>query len=185
MFASLLRRVWWILLVQGILAIVFGVAAIAWPLRSLTAIIGLFGVLSLVGGVVSIVRAFSPPGAGAIVMVVQGIAGIIAGLVALLSPVMTAIALVYVIAAWIISQSILQFVLAFQVSIGRILLIIAGIVGLVSGLWMAGSPGEGALAISWLIGISTVIWGATMVAAGWQLRGVARSLDDPGSPAIA
>jgi uncharacterized membrane protein HdeD (DUF308 family) len=185
MIAKQLTRAWWILLLQGVLVLLFGLGAIAWPFRSLGALVGLFAVISLVSGTISLVRGFSSPGASTMMLVIQGIIGIVTGLLTLLWPGLTAVALVYVIAAWIICQSILQFVLVFQVQDGRITLVLSGVVGLITGLWMAAAPGEGALAIAWLMGISMVIWGATLVAAGWQLRGIGRRLDDLTTPATA
>src|SRR5689334_18806326 len=128
MIATLLGRAWWVLLLQGIFALIFGLATLAWPFKSVTTMVGLFAVLSLVSGTISIVRAFSPPGAGTVVLILQGIVGIVSGMWALLWPGLTALALVYVIGAWIICQAVLQFVLVFQVRSGRLMLIISGII---------------------------------------------------------
>jgi uncharacterized membrane protein HdeD (DUF308 family) len=178
MIVRLLWRTWWPFLLQGALFILFGIAAIAWPYKTLGALVGLFAVVALVTGTVSLVRAFMPPGVGTILLAVQGVIGICAGVVALLWPEMTALVLVYVIAAWILCLSALQLVAALVLRGGGLALVVSGLIGLVFGAWLAVSPGDGAVAIAWLIGASMILWGATLVVAGWHLRRVARRLEE-------
>src|SRR6266581_8571791 len=97
-----LARNWWLLLIRGLAAMLFGVLTFAAPGISLVTLVILFGAYAFVDGVVAIFMAIRHHGEREPwwVLVIEGIAGIGAGLVTFFYPGLTAMALLYLIAAW-------------------------------------------------------------------------------------
>src|SRR4026207_159607 len=96
-----LAKSWWVLLLRGIAAIVFGVLAFAWPGLTLVTLVLLYGAFALVDGVLSLIAAFS--GSAKPIptwwLIVVGLLGIGAGVVTFLWPGITAVPLVVFIGA--------------------------------------------------------------------------------------
>ena len=104
-----LARNWWVLVVRGVAAIIFGALTFVMPQASLTALVLLFGGYALVDGVFSLVGALRPTDSTRPwwALLLHGIAGIAAGVVTFLYPGLTAVVLVYVIAAWALITGVL------------------------------------------------------------------------------
>src|SRR2546430_893966 len=104
-----LARNWWALVLRGFVAVLFGLAAFFWPGITLLSLVFLFGAYALIDGVFAIAAAIS--GAqhhtrwGA--LLVEGIAGILAAAATVVWPGITALALLYLIAAWAIITGVL------------------------------------------------------------------------------
>jgi uncharacterized membrane protein HdeD (DUF308 family) len=97
-----LAKSWWLLLLRGIAAIVFGVLAFAWPGLTLVTLVLFYGAFALVDGVIALVAAFTG-GAKPVPtwwLVVVGLLGIAAGIVTFVMPGITAILLVLFMGAW-------------------------------------------------------------------------------------
>src|SRR3954463_12198609 len=97
-----LIRHWWVLALRGVLAILFGLIAFVWPGITLIALVLLFGAYALLDGLFALFAAAGAAGRherwGALLL--EGVAGIAAGVVTFIWPGMTALALAYVIAFW-------------------------------------------------------------------------------------
>ena len=140
---------------RGALAIVFGAVILIWPDIGLATLIALFGAFALVSGLTTIAGAFDLPGRGGerAWLVVEGLLGVAAGIAVLVWPDLSALALLYAIAAWAIAVGILQTTLAFVLRAGgrSLLLVLAGLVSIAFGVVMFGHPGAGAVALLALI----------------------------------
>src|SRR5262249_36058957 len=93
---------WWVFLIRGLIGILFGVVTFFEPGISLAALVLLFGAYAFADGIFAIVSAIrrhtgSEPWW---LLTLEGIAGIAAGLMTLLWPGLTAVFLLYLIAAW-------------------------------------------------------------------------------------
>jgi uncharacterized membrane protein HdeD (DUF308 family) len=169
-----LTRNWWVLVVEGVLAIVFGILAFFVPAITLAALVLLFGAYAFIDGIFSIVAAVrAQEGSPWWALVIRGVAGIGIGIVTILWPGITAIALLFLIAAWAIITGVLEIVAAIrlrrQIS-GEWLLALAGIASLAFGILLLVSPGAGALAVVWIIGAYAIIFGALLIVLGLRLR---------------
>ena len=100
---GVLTRNWWMLLVNGVGAVAFGVEAFAWPQVTLQALVIFFGCYSLVDGFSALGSAFTRDEAATWwPMLFVGLICIIAGVAAVLWPALTALSFLFIIAAWAI-----------------------------------------------------------------------------------
>ena len=109
-----LTRKWWLLTLRGMIAVLFGLAALVWPGATLTALVLLFGAYALVDGLLALIvsRLDRHEFDHGWVLLLKGLAGIATGVLTLLWPSVTAQALLYLIAAWAILTSAFAVVAA-------------------------------------------------------------------------
>jgi uncharacterized membrane protein HdeD (DUF308 family) len=169
-----LAKNWWLLLLRGIAAIIFGVLAFVWPGLTLLTLILFYGAFALVDGVLAIAAAVTG-GAPAPRwwLAIVGLLGIAAGLLTFLMPGVSALVLLFFIAGWAIATGVLQIIGAIQLRKeidNEWLLILGGVVSVLFGVGMMLAPGAGALALVWVIGIYSVVLGVTFVALAFRLK---------------
>src|SRR5512134_2702196 len=150
-----LAKSWWVLLLRGIAAIIFGVLAFAWPGLTLLTLILFYGAFALVDGVLAIVAAVTG-GAPAPRwwLAIVGLLGIAAGLLTFLMPGVSALVLLFFIAGWAIATGVMQIIGAIQLRKeidNEWLLILGGVISVLFGVGMMLAPGAGALALVWVI----------------------------------
>ncbi|HEU5128985.1 MAG TPA: HdeD family acid-resistance protein [Glycomyces sp.] len=176
---ELLARDWGWVLLRGVFTIIFGVLALVWPGITLLALVVLFGVYAIIDGVTAIaLGARRSTGRGWPILL--GVLGVIAGIIALVWPGITAIALLYVIAFWALVIGIDYLVQGIRLghdAQGRWLMILSGVAALLLGVLLLFQPGEGALTLVFTIGILAIIWGAITVATAIRLRKLKTTLD--------
>jgi uncharacterized membrane protein HdeD (DUF308 family) len=173
MLASLASR-WWVFLIRGIAAILFGVLAVMWPGIALGALTILFGAYAFVDGVFALGAAFSG-GSGSRwwVLVVEGLVGLIVAGFVLTQPFMSAVALVYAIAFWAIITGILEIVGGIQmrdVLQNEWLYVLGGIASIVFGILILRDPGSGALAVIWIIAFYAILFGILQIGLSIRLN---------------
>jgi uncharacterized membrane protein HdeD (DUF308 family) len=176
---ELLARNWAWVLVRGVFTIVFGALAVFWPEITLLALIILFGAYAVVDGFTAIAMG-ARRSSGRGVLVFMGALGVIAGLVALFWPGISALVLLYVIAIWAIVIGVGSIVSGFGLSRdagGRWLFIISGLAGVVLGILLLAQPEKGAVTLVVTIGFFAIIWGFFTVFTAVRLRRLATELD--------
>jgi uncharacterized membrane protein HdeD (DUF308 family) len=107
------------------------------------------------------------------VVLLGGIAGIIAGVLTFVWPAITALVLLYLIAAWAIVTGILEIAAAFSGLLPiahEWTLVLAGILSVLFGLLLAILPGVGLLSLVWLIGIYALAYGVVLIIRAFQFR---------------
>ena len=167
---------WWALALRGAIAILFGLAALLRPDIALEALILLFGAYALVDGVFSIVGVFRGTRGGTPrwLLFIEGVAGILAGLIAFVLPQLTAILLLYLIAAWAIVTGIAEIAMAFRLRReirGEWAMIVGGCFSVLFGVILAViGPVAGLFSLIWLIGIYAVAFGIMLLFAGFRVR---------------
>ncbi|WP_017603688.1 HdeD family acid-resistance protein [Nocardiopsis alkaliphila] len=171
-----LSRNWWLLVVRGVAAVIFGVLALLWPGITMVALAVVFGAFALVDGIALGVSAFRTTSGTRTPMVIQSVLGVLLGLGALIWPIIAVFALVIIIAAWAIVTGVAEIVTAVRMrsQIGsEWLLIFVGALSVIFGLLLLLWPGLGAWALITVIGVYAVIFGVAMAIAGWRLKGEA------------
>jgi uncharacterized membrane protein HdeD (DUF308 family) len=172
---------WWVLVLRGIAAILFGVLAFVWPHITLTALVFLFGAYALVDGVFSIIAGIKTHAENKRwwLLLIMGVLSIAAGIYAFIVPAITALILLILIASWAIVIGAFQIAAAIQLRkhiTGEWLLALSGIISILFGVALLYNPVAGALAVVWLIGVYAVLHGILLLALGFKLRGLKRSL---------
>jgi len=175
---SALHRSWWLLLLRGIAAVVFGVLTFAWPQISLLSLIIVYGAYALVDGVLAIVAAIRGGGlAPRWWLALSGVAGVAAGVLAFTLPGLTALVLIYLIGFWSIMRGVLEIVGAIHLrkEIAREwTLAAAGILSILFGLILVFAPGPGALGLLWLIAAWAILFGGLMIVVAFRVRTLAK-----------
>jgi len=170
--APMPRRSWWLIVLRGAAAVIFGLVAIFWPGISLAALVTLFGAYALLDGAVTLllalrVAAGSP---GRSILTATGIAGLIVGLVSVLWPQATVALLIYVLAGWLVLFGLIAITHSLQMRkqivdwpFSR-----GGIVLLAIGLLLALFPNAVAVAATWVLGILALLIGGGLLAFAWR-----------------
>jgi uncharacterized membrane protein HdeD (DUF308 family) len=175
-----MARYWWLLAIRGVLGILFGIAAFAWPGITLAALVLFLGAYLFVDGVFALVAAvrFRHERERWVMLLVEGILGIAVGAITFLWPALTAIAWVFTIAAWAIVTGVLEIIAAFRMrgALGtEILFGLSGVVSIIFGLLMAAMPLVGLVVWVLLTGIYAIVFGILMLVAAFRLRAVAKA----------
>jgi uncharacterized membrane protein HdeD (DUF308 family) len=169
---------WSALAVRGLVALVFGIVAFLLPGPTLGALILLFAAYAIVDGASHLVTGVRQAAGGRPewLMLLGGIAGIAAGVIAVLLPGITALFLVTLIGAWAIVTGVVEIFAAYRLRKeiqGEWLLAFDGIVSVVFGIYLWLFPGAGALALVWLIALFAIVSGVTLLALAWRMRSLA------------
>jgi uncharacterized membrane protein HdeD (DUF308 family) len=165
---------WWALLLRGIAAVLFGLAALFWPGLTLFVLIVFFGAYALVDGILAIVAGIRGSEGRRWLLLAEGVLGVLAGLITFFWPGMTALFLLFVISAWAIFTGLLKVVMAifFRREVENAWLMgLSGVLSVLFGVVLAVLPGAGLLSLVWLIGIYALIVGVVLIVLGFRMRG--------------
>ena len=175
---SILARNWGWVVLRGVLAILFGLAAFFWPGITVTVLVLLFGAYAIVDGIFAIiagVRRATEREARWWLLILEGLVGIAAGIIAFVWPGVTALALLYIIAAWAIVTGVLEILSAIRLRQeieGEFWLALGGLLSLIFGILLLVQPAAGILAVIWLIGVYAIVFGIALLVVGFRLRGL-------------
>jgi len=180
MFDTLVRN-WWAFALRGVIAILFGIVAFARPGITLAALVIVFGVFALVDGVMELIASSYLTGTRYVWWaIITGLLGVTAGILTFVYPAATAVALLYVLAAWLIFTGILRVALSVElrsVISDDWILLLSGIAAIGAGVLTAAMPGPGLLAWVWVIGVYAVAYGIILIAVGFRLKQISGSID--------
>lgn len=173
--ASMLSRGWWLVVLRAIAAIAFGALTWVMPGISLASLVLVFGAFSMADGILRIWTAFSHSGDSESrwVLVLAGLIGIGIGVVTMIAPDVTAIALIFYIAAWAIATGALEIMAAIRlrkVIDDEWLLALAGLASVAFGIIILLRPRAGALALLWLIGSYAIVFGVVLLIFAFKAR---------------
>ena len=168
------------MIAAGVLAIIVGIVALAWPGVTVLALVIMFAVYAFIDAGLQAMRAFSSrdagPGFGHLLM---GLVDIGAGIVALTWPGPTALVLVLIIGFWAFVGGFTEIFAAFESGEAagtRALLIIAGMVSIAFGVVIFARPGIGAVTLALLFGLFSLIYGIAQIVTAAQLRRTGETL---------
>ena len=180
------RAVWWLVLLRGILAILFGLFALFAPGTALLALVFVFGAYAILDGITAIVAGVrhrkDEPHWGW--HVVQGVVSRIAGIVAFAWPGVTVLAILFVIAFWSIINGVAQIIESFAMrrrgasTWGWSLA--SGVVSVLFGIVLLAQPGAGLITLLLLVGAFSLVFGVVLVVWALRLRGAVDALADAG-----
>ncbi|MFC4604043.1 HdeD family acid-resistance protein [Rhodococcus kronopolitis] len=174
------KDVWWSVVLRGVIAIVFGIVALAWPQVTVHALVFVIGIYWILDGLVTAARAVAARSvtSGWMWWLLAAVVSVAAGIAVLVWPEITALVFVYMVGFWAILIGVLEVLGAFQVrSAGGAhwgWLLVAGIVAVVFGLVLVIFPGDGIIGLIKVIGVFAIIEGVLLLVAAWQVRTAAK-----------
>ena len=173
---------WWVFLLRGLAAILFGVLALIWPQITLLTLVVLFGAFVLFDGIFSVIAGVTSRKENYYwwTLLFTGLLEIAIGLLTLLWPNVTGIILLYLIASWAVIVGILDIILAIQIRReikNEWMLIIDGVFSVVIGFLLFIFPAASAVALAWLIGLFAILLGIVFIILAFRLRGLVRELE--------
>jgi uncharacterized membrane protein HdeD (DUF308 family) len=184
--ATLLKKGWWILLVRGLAAVLLGVVALVWPGLTVATLILYFGAFALVDGISDVIGSIMNRKEDPYwwLVLLGGLASIVAGALVFAWPQLTALFLLYMIAARALVTGILDVITAIRLRKeieGEVLLILGGLASVLFGLIAFARPGAGALAVISLIAIYALFVGGILMLLAFRMRRWGKKLEKLGA----
>jgi uncharacterized membrane protein HdeD (DUF308 family) len=180
---SVAKAVWWLVLLRGIFMVIFGIIALVSPGIALLTLVWLFGFYAILDGITAVmigVRARGEP--HWVWLIVQGVVSVLAGVIALIWPGVTALVLLFVVAFWAIILGIGEIGGAFASrksgSNAWGWTLAAGVLNVIFGVLLLIWPASGILTLIWLVGIFTLAGGIALIVLAFRVRSVAKSTAD-------
>jgi len=175
---------WWLLVLRGVAAILFGLAAFVWPGLTLFVLIVLFAAYAFVDGILAVITGLSHTKDSPRwwVFLLEGLVGIAIGVIAFVWPGVTTLVILAMIAAWAILTGILEIAAAIRLRReinNEWLLALGGILSVGLGILLIAQPVAGTLAVIWIIGAYELIAGVVWIALGFRLRNREVSMRSP------
>src|SRR5256714_10469856 len=159
-----LSQNWWLVLLEGVLIVVLGILALVWPGVTLGVVLVLWGLFTLLNGVVDVFAALGAAGSHRSWgwQLAGGLVGILAGLVILRWPGLSALFVLYLVAIWAIVTGIVRLVgaIAEHEALPHARMVaLAGVVSVLFGIAMFAWPGVGLLTLVYLVGSYAIVYG--------------------------
>ena len=176
-----LARNWWAFVLRGVFALLFGVVAFVYPGLTVLSLTFVFGFYALLDGVFALMAAWSFRSSDRWwVLLLEGLLGIAAGVIAFISPGITALALLTVIAAWAILTGVLEIVAAIRLRQeieNEWWLGLGGLASIIFGVLLVIWPDSGLVTISWIVGFYAIAFGISMMILGFRLQGLNKTIN--------
>jgi len=172
---TILGRSWWLILLRGIAAVLFGLTAVLIPRLTLLFLVILFGVFVLLDGILAGITALREPRSHPRwwLPLLEGMLGLGFGIAVLVWPQISLLVLIYLAAAWAILTGALELITAVMLRqdiSNEWLLVLTGLASLTVGAILLLQPESGVLAAAWLIGIYALILGSLQIILSMRLK---------------
>ncbi|GAA1050443.1 HdeD family acid-resistance protein [Arthrobacter russicus] len=174
------RRLWWLVLIRGIFAVILGLYALFSPGATIIALVIVFGFYAIIDGISAVVIAIGSRGKQRLWgwLIVEGLISVLAGVFALVLPGLSALAVGFIIGFWALFLGVSQIVESIMLrrSLGGVWvwLLITGIIVVVWGIFVLSAPGAGLLAVLWIFGLFAVLFGISKIAMSFRIRSAAK-----------
>ena len=178
---NILEKTWWIFLVRGVIAIIFGIAAFAWPAPTIAILVLIAGAYLFFDGVIGIVNSirYRHQVSGWWWWLLESALGLVLGVLMFVAPALTAYALVLIVAFWAVFGGVFRIIAAVQFRRhidGGWLLGLGGVLSILFGILLFVMPTAGIVSLAWLIGLWAVAFGALFIALAFRLRNAAKKM---------
>jgi uncharacterized membrane protein HdeD (DUF308 family) len=169
------------LIVRGVLGVIIGILAIAWPGVTILALAIMFAIWVFIAAGLQATQAFSSDRVGPVAgHLLLALVDVVFGVLALAWPGVTIFALVLIVAFWALAGGFMELFAAFrsgEAAGTRALFIVGGLVSVLFGVVLVSRPGVGALTLALLFGFFNLMYGISGITMGIQLR--QRSIHEP------
>jgi uncharacterized membrane protein HdeD (DUF308 family) len=188
-----LRQAWPVLMARAVFAVALGLVMLIVPGVTLLLVAWAFGIYALVDGAAQVVdairRRHRPRWWFALLL---GLIGVVAGVIALIWPYITAVVLALLVGCWAVVTGVIEIVSAMRQRRERrrtAWLVVAGLLSVVAGVLILIWPVHGAVAVAMLLGVFATAYGVVLAGLALAVRraGMMTSDDDllrsaPASP---
>jgi uncharacterized membrane protein HdeD (DUF308 family) len=152
----------------GVLNVIAGLIALAWPDATVVVLAIVFGVQLFVLGIFRVVAALAIPDASAaakVLSMVLGVLSFIVGILCLRSPLQTVVVLTLVLGAFWLIHGVVDIVIGIsgRGEDGRGWTIVGGMIGVLAGIVVLSSPEVSAVTLAWLLGFLLVLQGIIVI----------------------
>jgi uncharacterized membrane protein HdeD (DUF308 family) len=178
-----MRQAWSILLARAVFAVAFGLVALIWPTITLLILAWAFGIYAIIDGTIQIIdgiRRRDRPRWW--IGLLLGLLELAAGVLALIWPGISAVALAMVIGVWALVTGFIEIFSAIRQRRERRrpgLLLLVGLVSVVAGAMILAWPVHGAVALAALFGGFAVVYGILLAVLALRLRTAAQATTEP------
>ena len=169
---------WGWVLAFSVLTLILGVMVMAWPSATVKLVALLFGLQLFVGGLFSLVRAFTRGGEGSrVLLAVLGVLGILVGIFVLRHLFQTVVILVVLLGVYWVLHGIIEFFVAIDQrgAPARGLNATMGILSFIAGIIVLSWPSPTLLVLVWVLGVWLVVYGLVGIAGAFLVRRAVRS----------
>lgn len=166
---------WWLFFLRGILALVFGIAALFFPQAAFLSLVFIFGAFALVDGIFALISAFTSNAKSENWwwLIFEGVVGILIGVLTIIQPTAMGEAWLLLIGVWAIATGIFEIITAIRlrkVIVGEIWMILSGVVSVAFGALLMVYPTSGAVAIGIIVGVFAILFGILFIMFALNLR---------------
>lgn len=165
----------WALGLWGALSVIFGALILAWPGITLKAFLVILGIYLVATGLVMLVGSLVNREGRWIGGALVGVISAVAGLYVFSNPQISAVVALSVIALWSVAVGMLQIVDGFEGK-NNWARIVAGAVYTLFGFYIFANPAGGAVALVWIIGLSTIAGGIALVVTAFEANSAAKQV---------
>jgi uncharacterized membrane protein HdeD (DUF308 family) len=168
-------RLWWLLLLGGIVSLVIGILLLVWPSRTLEVVAILVGISLLLGGAIEIGLAFAEPSGARTGALLRGAFAGIAGLIVIRHPGESLLVIALAVGIYLVLAGVMKLVSAFEASVGRGWLLLGAVLDVAIGVVIVAWPKFGVTTFAVLVGIALVLRGALEGASAFALRSAGKA----------
>ena len=172
--SSFAKITFWFLLARGVLATAFGLLALFAPVSTFKALIFVFGIFSLIDGLISVIAGFALRGPQWGWVVFNGVIGIALGVIAMRYPATAALAILLLIAAWALISGLLHIMGAFGLKSegakGGIWTLISGLISVSLGVLFIAFPVTGIKTVVLVVGIYALVYGISLIVGAFTAK---------------
>lgn len=174
MLTEILARNWWAFVIRGILAVLFGILALAVPGAAMLSLVLIFAAYALADGIFAIVAAIRAAKSHERwgLLVLEGVVDILAGIAAIAWPGITVVLFVTLIGFWALFTGGLLLASALKVDArhGRGWMILSAVASILLGASLLIAPLTGAVVLTWWVGAYAIIFGVGMLMLAFSLK---------------
>ncbi|TMR99468.1 DUF308 domain-containing protein [Nonomuraea basaltis] len=164
---------WWVLTLRGVLALIFGVMAVAWPGITLLVLAIVFGAYAIVDGGLAAVAATRAAKGQRAPLILLAVAGLLFGIMCLIWPGLTVLVVTLLIGIWAIVTGVMDIMAAIRMRRevqGEWLHLVSGALSVLFGALVLIWPATGALTIALIIGIYAILAGIMLIVLSLRVR---------------
>lgn len=173
-----IQKKWWLLLIRGILAVIFGIIALASPGMVLITLMFYFGFVAVFSGIFLVIEGIAVKDGDRGIHIVEGILSVLFGIIFIAMPGFVISFVMYFIAFWAITGGIMQIIYAIKLRKeinNEWMAIFNGVITLIFGILVLTNIIAGASALVMIFGIFALISGFLLIGLSFKVKGIGKT----------